>query len=225
MMCCDWSIYIYCIIHYVHVMTCIDVHLHVSVVALSKFKVLFIHLSLSLSCYLSIWCLCVCVDCFNNFNCTSHTPLRFRWSKVQGCGGELSAQLHLNPLLFCCWPYWVFPQPTAPHHVGFHAKQTQVARVWDIPNMHHQKYCLRNEPYNLRPFYQNGWTGSQSSSNQLVNWIRQLTWVHSLISLLSRPSRTALDTREDFVTLCHVTRSWISEICTGTFPPLLLTAA
>ena len=111
------------------------------------------------------------------------------------------------------------------HHVGFHAKQTQVARVWDIPNMHHQNIAFEMSHTIYGFFYQNGWTGSQSSSNQLVNWIRQLTWVHSLISLLSRPSRTALDTREDFVTLCHVTRSWISEICTGTFPPLLLTAA
>jgi hypothetical protein len=68
-------IYIYCIIHYVHVMTCIDVHLHVSVVALSKFKVLFIHLSLSLSLVIYRSDVCVCALIVLTISIVHHTRL------------------------------------------------------------------------------------------------------------------------------------------------------
>ena len=211
-------------------MTCIDVHLHVSVVALSKFKVMFIHLSLSvsLSCYLSIWCLCVCALIVLTISIVHHTRL---WDsdgtrcKVVGVNSQLNFTSTRSSSVAGLTEWFHSQQGMACAPCGLSCEANSSSPCVRHPQYAPPKYCLRNEPYNLRFFYQNGWTGSQSSSNQLVNWIRQLTWVHSLISLLSRPSRTALDTREDFVTLCHVTRSWISEICTGTFPPLLLTAA
>lgn len=151
-------------------MTCIDVHLHVSVVALPKFKVMFIHLSLSVSLllFIDLMSVCVCALIVLTISIVHHTRL---WDsdgtrcKVVGVNCQLNFTSTRSSSVAGLTEWFHSQQGMACAPCGLSCEANSSSPCVRHPQYAPPKYCLRNEPYNLR-FFLSKWVNRISILEQ-----------------------------------------------------------